>query len=158
MNKNCLKIIFLSLIVLTGAITLCFAQDDERDAVYQVIADYFKAINAGNQEEILKLYTEDAVVMVPFAPSRIGKSTIEAESKGTYKIIDFDINFIVDEIIISGDWAFARSRTDGRVIVKTTGDTMVDKGKSIHILHKQSDGSWKIARYMFNTSKPVSQY
>jgi len=145
--------LFLSILTLTSCSSKSMAGSNA--AVREVVLKHVEQINAGSPQGILDLFTDDAVVMAPYAPARVGKEAIRASVGDTYNRIRFDMSINIAEIIVAGDWAFVRSDVTGTLSHKVTGDSILDVGKAIHFLHRQSDGKWKIARYMLNSSTPL---
>ena len=148
-----IKTVFIAAIFLSQ-VFLFNARASEEQAVKDVLNNYINYVNAGNLEELFKLYTDDAVVMPPFDRSRSGREQIEKSVRETHEKITFNLTLQIDEVIVSGDWAFARAQSFGAMALKETGDSIIDEGKVLFILHKDP-GGWKIARYMLNPSTPL---
>ena len=111
------------------------------------------AIIAGDTEAYVALIAEDAVLMPPNAPPVIGKEAIrvwnEAMSRQfrfqTYKSVD-------DEVVLAGDWAFRRATAEWALTTFGGGEPIRDSGKFIIIYERQANGSWRVARDIWNTS------
>jgi len=97
-------------------------------------------------------FAADAVILPPGAPAIEGRSTILAWAEGwaSSADVEIEIDTIVDEIEIMGDWAFVRL-TIARTIRSPEQDPRVDVVKTIQIHRRQEDGSWKIARDIWNS-------
>ena len=132
-----------------------WADGNDEEEIRSMVATYLQLVNEGNAEEILKLYTDDAVAMIPFGPSLEGKDALRKESFGTHQEVKFDLAYDIKEVVVSGDWAFARTTVDGILTLKAIEASALDKMKMIQIFNKQDDGSWKIARFIFNPSTPL---
>jgi ketosteroid isomerase-like protein len=63
------------------------------------------------------------------------------------------VDYVVDieEITISGDYAFEWGAYRGVVRPRAGGDEMSYSGKLMRILQRQPDGSWKMHRTMVTT-------
>ena len=61
----------------------------------------------------------------------------------------------VDEVQATGDWAFERGRYEITLAPKAGDAPMDDTGKYITIYQRQSNGSWKIARDIWNSDQPL---
>ena len=59
-----------------------------------------------------------------------------------------DMNVHTDEIIVSGGWAMERHTQATKQVRE--GETIVSRSKGVWILKRTDDGSWKIARYIWN--------
>jgi ketosteroid isomerase-like protein len=57
-----------------------------------------------------------------------------------------------EEVQVSGDLAFARGTYAATVTPKAGGEETFIDGKYMTILKRQTDGSWKIHRDIFNSN------
>jgi len=64
---------------------------------------------------------------------------------------------VSDEIQVTGEWAFDRGTYQWRGVPRAGGDAIDDRGKYLVILQRQVDGSWKLARAMDNSDRPLAQ-
>jgi len=60
--------------------------------------------------------------------------------------------FFIDEIVVNGDYAFARTTSQGTTLIHTSGETVAEENRELFVLQK-INGQWKISRYMFNKMK-----
>ena len=61
-----------------------------------------------------------------------------------------------EELIFTGDdWAFERSTYQLLVQPREPGNPVEDHGKFVVLWHRQSDGSWKMARDIDNSDTPL---
>jgi ketosteroid isomerase-like protein len=68
---------------------------------------------------------------------------------------DFDLTST--EVQVVGPWAFDRGAYRWRGIPRAGGEPIEDHGKYLVILQRQPDGSWKVARDMDNSDRPLTQ-
>ena len=66
--------------------------------------------------------------------------------------VEIEAETTIDEIEIMGDWAFVRA-TIARTIRVPDQDPRSDIVKTIQVHQRQSDGSWKIARDIWNSHR-----
>jgi len=151
-----LPIILICVFALLFTVTSpAWSKRDDKASIEKIISSNYQYMNDGNYEKMLDFYTNDAVLMLPFAPSRVGKKVVSEEFRRTFEKIAFNLTFNIREVIISGKWAFVRVNAVGTMTMKSTGQSIVDSTKALYILNRQKNGSWKIARYMFNPSTPL---
>lgn len=112
------------------------------------------SINAGEFEVWFAKFTDDAVFMPPGAPA-VAKETQRAVSLEFFAGHDMQETFVLDEIEVAGDWAFARATYDFQATPKAGGATMAEQGKILWILARQSDGSWLSTRAIWNGNSPI---
>jgi len=155
----CLSLLAVG-IALAGEPSKTAARDGsnpEEARVRQLMALHVTRFNAGDWEGIRSEYAEDALLMHQFSPDAIGPDSIARLFRDDFKQMSdskmkLTLEARVDEVRIAGSWAFSRgvftfAATDERGNAKSRGVRFLE------ILQKRSDGSWKIARSMDNTSE-----
>jgi uncharacterized protein (TIGR02246 family) len=126
----------------------------QRAAVKAVLKSYEHALNASDVDGVVRLYTDDAVVLAPNAPSAVGIDAVRATYTGIFQAIDIDLTFDVAEVnVVSKDWAFLRSTSHGTVTNLADGAQIPGKSQELFVLHKV-EGHWKLARYSFSSTLP----
>ncbi|HQQ96327.1 MAG TPA: SgcJ/EcaC family oxidoreductase [Cyclobacteriaceae bacterium] len=124
----------------------------ERLAIEKLLFSYRDALNASDVSKVLSLYTNDGVFMPSSAPSAIGQEQVKAAYEFVFSQIQLHIEFYVDEIVVHGDYAFARTTSKGTTLIHANGQTVPEENRELFVLQKMG-GQWKIARYMFNKMK-----
>ncbi len=127
-------------------------QTTEKTAIEKLLFSYRDALNVSDVNKVLPLYTADGVFMPSNAPSAIGQEQVKASYEFVFKTIQLKIEFFIDEIVINGDYAFARTTSKGTTLIHANGQTVPEENRELFILQKVS-GQWKISRYMFNKMK-----
>ena len=144
--------------LLVLAISGCAPQVDvEADAaaVRSAFDEATAALNPGGGD-IVDLDTEDAVIMYAGELAAIGKEAIRAREQAFRDQATFEETRSVDEVVVSGDWAFVRWAGTGTVTPKDGGEPSEFNRKGITIFQRQPDNSWKIARVIWNSNLPVA--
>lgn len=125
-----------------------------------------EAINALHQRDmeaskkwdvdtLVSLWSDDIVTLTQGEPPVIGKDANRAaisrlrEESSEVQITDYILSF--NEVKIVGDWAFEWGTYSGTVKPVAGGDAIRTTGKVIRVLKKDTDGSWKIARAMYDS-------
>lgn len=127
-------------------------QSNEKSAIEKLLLSYRDALNASDVNKVLPLYTTDGVFMPSNAPSAIGQEQIKGSYEFVFKTIQLKIEFFIDEIVVTGDYAFARTTSKGTTLIHANGETVAEENRELFVLHK-TNGQWKISRYMFNKMK-----
>lgn len=125
----------------------------EVDALNRLQQQVDSAIIAGDTERYLTLITDDAVLMPPNGPAVFGKDSIRSwnqEMSRQFHIRDYASRD--DEVVVADDWAFRRASVDWTLTSTANGKAVRDLGKFIIIYRRQPDGSWKVARDIWNSS------
>lgn len=130
------------------------ALSDADMAALKALQDNFtKMAMAADYGSLVKMYyTNDAVFMAPNAPAAIGPAAIEAVLRGSPPITSFVLT--IDEMVGSGGIAYAVGRYN--MVMRPSGASGIpDSGKFVNVYRKQQDGSWKVARDIFNSDIPL---
>jgi uncharacterized protein (TIGR02246 family) len=127
----------------------------EAQAIDRVREAHIAAMNAGNVDAFVGVFSEDAVQMPPNAPANAGKAAIRAWIGGFLTPFNVQFALEVEEVQVAGDWAFERGRYQLRATPKAGGDGFSDAGKYITIYQKQPDNTWLAARDIWNSDHPV---
>jgi len=65
-------------------------------------------------------------------------------------------NFLIEEIKVAGDFAFARIVSKEKYTPKTgEGESMESNNKGIFLLQRMSDGTWLCTHCMWNSIDPL---
>ncbi len=124
-------------------------QTSEKQEIKNLLFTYRDALNASDVSKVLPLYTEDGIFMPSGAPTSIGTEQVKGAYEFVFSNIKLSIEFYIDEITVSGEYAFARTTSKGSTLIHATGETVPEENRELFILQKEN-GSWKIDRYMFN--------
>ncbi len=126
----------------------------DMEAINKVLEQEVAAINAGDVEAFVALFTDDAVLMAPGEPAVIGTEAVRSWAQ------DFSDQFTVqytvtsEEIVVAGNWAFQRLSATLTLTPAAGGDPIREGIKGIHICQRQPDGSWKLTRDIWNSDSP----
>lgn len=127
-------------------------QTTEKTAIEKLLFSYRDALNASDVNKVLPLYTNDGVFMPSNAPSAMGQDQVKAAYEFVFSQIQLNIEFYIDEIVVNGDYAFARTTSKGTTLIHANKQTVAEENRELFVLQK-TNGQWKIARYMFNKMK-----
>jgi uncharacterized protein (TIGR02246 family) len=131
------------------------AHQRSESAIKGLLKSYQQALNASDVEGVVQLYSDDAVVLAPGAPSAVGIDAVRAAYTGIFQAIDIDLTFDIAEVnVVSPNWAFLRSTSSGVVTIRANGAQTPSSNQELFVLHK-SQGRWKLARYGFSSVLPA---
>ncbi len=153
MKKLFLVFAIVSVFVLSGCAPAAPQVDVAADeaAVRKSFDEETAALNA-NGGSIVDLWIEDAVAMFAHAPAVTGRDAAwEKISHAT----TYEVTRTMDEVVVSGDWAFVRWSGKGTTTPKDGGEPSEFDIKGITILQRQPDNSWEMARVILNSNLPV---
>lgn len=123
-------------------------------AMKEKINQYAVTCNAGDFDRWISSWTDNGIQMPPDTPTRIGKEQIRAGMKPLFDQFILKIAITNNEARVSGDLGFLRGTYTLSMVPKAGGDTIKVDGKYLTVFERQADGSWKIARDIFNSNVP----
>lgn len=111
------------------------------------------AIIGGDTERYVTLLTDDAVLLPPNGAPVSGKEAIRTWNNAMskqFRIVSYAS--VDDEVVVADDWAFRRATVDWTIAPVAGGEAVRDSGKFIIIYRRGLDGSWRVARDIWNSS------
>ncbi len=130
----------------------------ETEAVVEAIEDleaqYAFAIDLGDLEAILALYSDGGAHLVPNQPAVIGKSAIRTLWEERFEQNDYQTTTQVEGVKVAGDLAVSRMTMSGKVTPKDGSEPGAIDLKGITLYQRQSDGSWKRVWSTYNSNTP----
>lgn len=124
----------------------------EKENIEILLGEYKNSLNSSDAKLAQSLYAKDGIFMPSGAPSAIGSENIFKSYEFIFSQIQLNIEFFIDEIVVAGDFAFATTSSKGTTLIHATGETIPEANRELFVFEKV-DGSWKIARYMFNKTE-----
>jgi ketosteroid isomerase-like protein len=86
----------------------------------------------------------------------VGSTAVRTAYDDVFKSIKLNIHFELDEVqALSERWAFARTQSHGtvKVLGKNVPES-TEANQELFLLHKEQDGQWRFARYIFSSTNP----
>ncbi|MCU1462200.1 MAG: Ketosteroid isomerase-like protein [Acidimicrobiales bacterium] len=114
---------------------------------------WLEAFNGGDAAGVAQHYEENARLMPPNAPIQQARAAIEAYVK-EFVATEAQLAFTLLTVHETPDLSVAVG-TYAMTIPVPGGDPQQDEGKFVEVWRRQSDGSWKIAEDVFNSSLPA---
>jgi len=136
-----------------GEQTAASVQEDIA-AIGEVRQQLIDALEADDVDGIMSRLTDDHITMPPNEPA---PATLEAlRSWHERRITDFtfDGDLPSQEIQLAGDWAFDHWSSTFSLTSRDDGAVAEYVGKGLWIWHRASDGTWKLARSIWNLDDP----
>jgi uncharacterized protein (TIGR02246 family) len=122
------------------------------EAINKVREAHIAALNRGDADAWVALFSEDAVQMPPNEPANVGGDAIRRWTQAFLNQFSTQFSLSVEELRMASDWAFERGAYT--IILRPRGgEALQDLGKYITIYQRQPDGSWKMARDIWNSNR-----
>jgi uncharacterized protein (TIGR02246 family) len=126
--------------------------NQERSAIEKLIFSYSNAFNAADISEIVSSFTSDGINMPNNGPSARGTEQLSKAFGFLLRMAQIHIQYLIDEINVTGDYAYVRTNSTVKTIVKASGDQILLENKELFLL-RNNNGEWKITHYIFNNTK-----
>jgi uncharacterized protein (TIGR02246 family) len=120
----------------------------DQDAIRSASQAYTRAASGQDWSAWAGFFTADAMFLPPNSPAKTGRAEIEAWGREFPPMKDLAIEPL--EIEGRGDLAYVRGRYS-LVLTLPNQAEQPDSGKYIEIWRKQTDGSWKLSRDIYNS-------
>jgi ketosteroid isomerase-like protein len=130
---------------------------DDMEAISTLHKRDIEASMALDEPVLESLWTDDIVTMHPGAPAVVGKAANVAklqagiEQMKGQEIMAYNEEF--QEVRIEGDWAYEWGTITGRTRPFSGGNESAYRFNVMRILQRQPDGSWKVARSIYNDAE-----
>jgi ketosteroid isomerase-like protein len=116
---------------------------------------YLQAINTGDSVALSALTDEDHIMIVPNRAPIVGKAANDAANGRGFQQYKFDEHWTPLETVVSGDLAYQRGTYTVNASPKSGSVTAREsRGNFLRIYRRQTDGSWRMTRDMFNSDQP----
>lgn len=137
-------------------------EEDDESSIEALLKNFETAHDTSDPDAMLDCYGANPVYMPQGSPALIGRDAVRRHQVQTYKNLKFDEHYTTHDIEVSGDVAWVRGTTFGRVSILASGKEVEFGGannfpeaSTLFILHRE-DGRWKIHRYMFNAASQMA--
>ena len=124
-------------------------------ALRALVDSFDEAMNAGDYETAAQLYDEDAIRMPAEAPPQIGRAAILEWFRAERDQYVVEIDNVVRDAQVFGDWGYSWGDATGTLTPRECGNPMVVDSKWMAVSRRQSDGSWKTYRDIYNSNVPL---
>jgi uncharacterized protein (TIGR02246 family) len=119
------------------------------EAIKNLLQTYQRALNEANVGLVRSVYAKDAIVIGQPFPTATGIEEIISIYTDFLSKLDFNVQFDLLELELSGDLGFIRTRSHGTIVPKGQKPTGSEGNREIFIV-KKIRGAWKFYRYIFN--------
>lgn len=124
----------------------------QQSAIEKAVFAYSDAFNAADISRTVSSFTSEGILMPNNAPVAKGADQLTVSFKSLLEAFQINIRYNIDEIIVSGQYAYVRTNSVVNTFVKANGERIILENKELLILYN-SDGKWKISHYIFNNTK-----
>jgi len=127
------------------------AEDIDSTAEVQGLLDSLMAANnAGDVEQAVAFYTENAVLLPPTEPEIAGRDAIRAHYVEAFKKFGLQVRATLLEARTTGRWGVVRGTVQGTLTGKPDGTPQELDDKFVGIVDRGSDGVWRFSRMIWS--------
>lgn len=123
----------------------CSGPQEDIAAILALVNEWDEATRAGDSATLLDRVTEDCVFLAPGMPPMQGRARMAPLLAGFSQFL-LEPVFEVQEIVVTGDWAFLWAKDEITATPISGGDPRNAKGWALSILQKGTDDLWRFAR------------
>jgi uncharacterized protein (TIGR02246 family) len=120
--------------------------DKDEQAIRNLIETWLRATREGDVDTVLSLTTPDVIFMVPGQPPMHGRAAFGDALRAVLGKHAIESTSEIDEIVVSGDFAYCRTRLKVTVTSQHNRTPMERSGHTLSILRRTEDGKWLLAR------------
>jgi uncharacterized protein (TIGR02246 family) len=113
--------------------------------IREVHTTWIDAVNAGDLVRLLTLMSDDVVFLNP-GQAPFGRDEFSANFSAGHQEFRIRCSSELQEVVVVGDVAYARSRDALSVIPRAGGEATQLAGHRMTVYRKQPDGRWLLAR------------
>ena len=119
---------------------------NDEQAIRALVADWLDATRRGDIGAILPLMTDDVVFMVPGQPLMTGREKFAEGLRTLLKTHRIVSDGVVEEVLVSGELAYCRTRLEVRVEPAGGGVAVRRAGHTLSVFRRNAEGKWQLAR------------
>lgn len=124
--------------------------EQDNAVIDKVRLDFNTAYNEGNAKALAALITRNGIWMPPGEPTVFGQGNIKARYAKLFTNVSSRFELKAGDIQLLGDWAYLSGDWSRADTPKAGGAVNNVSGHYLLIVKKQPDGTWKIARDIWN--------
>jgi len=138
----------------TESVTDMARQTEDIAAIKQLAEDWHAGWLASDAAALVALYADDPVLMPQNQPAVIGRDAIRSLYQSVFEDFTVTGGGELLEVEVAGDRGYFWSAYTLTATPRAGGESIADIGKSVFIVRRQPDSSWKIARLIANSDQP----
>jgi uncharacterized protein (TIGR02246 family) len=118
----------------------------DEQAIRQLIERWISATRSGDVDAVLELMAPDVIFLMAGQPPLQGRDAFASNLRTVLSGHVIDSVSQIDEIAVSGDIAYCRTRLSVTVTSKHGKLPLQRTGHTLSILRKGADGKWQLTR------------
>jgi len=128
-------------------------QSDDIKAIRQLVQDWHSDWQNSDIESILSLFTEDPVLLPQGQTAIFGKVAIRSLYQAFFAAYTVKGECNIEEVEVSGDLGYVWVNYTLTATPRAEGVPINEDSKTVFLVRRQTDDSWKIARLIDNSNR-----
>ncbi|MBI4474813.1 MAG: DUF4440 domain-containing protein [Acidobacteria bacterium] len=128
----------------------------DQDSIAKLRSEWVTAFNSADIDGIRPLTEDNFISMPPNEPALMGKEASLNWIRQGFGVARSKVGVTPRELQIAGDWALDRFDWTMDTTPLSGGSTTHDNGKCVWIWHRETDGSWKVARSIWSSDNAAA--
>lgn len=124
----------------------------QRSVIEKLLFSFSTAFNAADIANTVASFTPDGINMPNNGPLAQGTENLIKAFGALFNMAEINIEYNIDETVVSGDYAFVRTNSTVKTIFKASREQVLLKNKELFILRNYNE-EWKISHYIFNNTQ-----
>ena len=121
------------------------------EEIQKLIQTYQRSLNEADVDLVRTVYADDAMFIGQPFPTAAGLEEIVALYSDFLSKLDFNVQFDILEIELSGDLGFVHTRSHGTIVPKGQKPGDSEGNREIFVVKRILE-EWKFYRYIFNAA------
>jgi ketosteroid isomerase-like protein len=118
-----------------------------------IMENYAAALRSNNVAALVALYAANGVFMREDMPAVVGRDALSQAYREVFAALKLDLAFTIQETEVSGDMAWLRSTSTGRIKILATGAESSNSFNELVVFRREA-GAWKIRSYIYASNRP----
>jgi ketosteroid isomerase-like protein len=155
-SRRGVSILAASCVLGMGLVVVAADPAADRKAIDKSHEAFVAAMRANDCSGMLREVAEDVVFVPPNEPNATGKAAVRAWCDAAFRAAKTTAMAVSERgVTMAGDWAIEHGKFDWTLAPAAGGAPIRELGSFLAIWHRQPDGSWKVARDIWNSSQPA---
>jgi uncharacterized protein (TIGR02246 family) len=143
----------VGILAMNGSVNAQQTRGQSAMELEKIIGAYATALRSNDVDGLVALYAPNGVFIRDGMPAVVGHDALRAAYKQIFATLKVDLGFKVEEAETSGDMAWLRATSSGRLKVLASGVETTNAFNTLFVFRRE-DGAWKIRSYIYASSQP----
>lgn len=130
-------------------------KEKDKEAIKKWVESMFSYMHSNDLDNFLSLVAEDVILLPPNMQSIHGIEAVKDLIQPWFESLVMTHEIGEIEVKVDSSLAYVRIEYKDRYWPKEGGESTIMDNKALWILRRESDGTWKMIRNMWNRNPPT---